>query len=200
MTPNFNIPIQKPAILHPMQTDPLYVMHPAPNGSWVGAVELENDKVFLLGALGLEAHVALHGQHFHGWYEVGEGDWFAGYGEEVSVFARYADLLGERSEKHRESPPRASGAPGTACTPPSAKVPCTRIFDQLDDLPFDVWQVDDGWQVRSGTGKRTTSSPRGWRRWLPKSAPPAGPRACGWPPAGRPIFEFIPPTPRLAAA
>jgi len=31
-TPDFSLPVQKPSILHPMQTDPLYARHPAPNG------------------------------------------------------------------------------------------------------------------------------------------------------------------------
>ena len=100
---NFHLPTQKPAILHPMQTDPVYVDHPAPNGSWVGGVDFEDGNVLLLGALGLEAHVALHSQparsatpQLHGWYETGNRDWFVGYGNEATVFARYAELLGER--------------------------------------------------------------------------------------------------------
>ena len=66
--PDLHIPVQKPSILHPLQTDPLYARHPAPNGSWLGAVAFEDGKVLLLGALGLEAHVGLHEQ-LHGWYE-----------------------------------------------------------------------------------------------------------------------------------
>ena len=67
---NFRLPVQKPAILHPMQTDPLYVRHPAPNGSWLGAVQFEDGNILLLGSLGLDAHVALHDHQLHGWYEV----------------------------------------------------------------------------------------------------------------------------------
>ena len=98
---NFRLPTQKPVRLHPMQTDPLYANYPAPNGSWLGAVGFENGKVLLLGALGLESHVALHNQtsesdtQLHGWYEAprighkaGDGEWFVGYGDEASVFAR----------------------------------------------------------------------------------------------------------------
>ena len=101
--PDFPLPIQKPARLRPLQTDPVYVRHPAPNGSWLGAVEFEEGKVLLLGSLGLEAHVALHSQQshgdalqLHGWYETGSGDWFVGYGDEPTVFAHYAQLLGDR--------------------------------------------------------------------------------------------------------
>jgi len=168
---NFRLPAQKPAILHPLQTDPLYVTHPAPNGSWLGAVEFEDGKVLLLGSLGLEAHVALHGQQshgdaaqLHGWYEAGAGDWFVGYGDEPTVFARYAELLGER----------LGSAPGK----PAPRVWCSwyslytaieqgllqRVFDALEDLPFDVLQIDDGWQVKVGD-------------WVPNEKFPSGMQA-----------------------
>jgi alpha-galactosidase len=166
--PDFPLPIQKPTSLHPLQTDPVYARHPAPNGSWLGAVEFEDGKVLLLGALGLEAHVALHGQQshgdvsrLHGWYEAGSGDWFVGYGDETVVFARYADLLGERLGK----------APGK----PAPRVWCSwyslysaidegllyRIFDGLHDLPFDVLQVDEGWQVKAGDWVANEKFPSG---------------------------------------
>jgi alpha-galactosidase len=173
---NFQLPTQKPAILHPLQTDPVYVRHPAPNGSWLGAVEFADGKILLLGALGLEAHVALHdASHLHGWYEipnsghaapymgqdVGDETWFLGYGEEEAVFARYAQLLGERL--------------GAAAGKPAARVWCTwyslytaideellgRVFDGLDDLPFDVLQVDDGWQVAIGDWEPNVKFPSG---------------------------------------
>jgi len=159
--PNFQLPIQKPAILHPLQTDPIYVKHPSPNGSWLGAVEFEGGNVLLLGSLGLDAHVALHGQQLHGWYEAGNGEWFVGYGKEQSVFAQYAELLGERL--------------GTAPGKPTPRVWCSwyslygaideglleRVFDQLGDLPFDVLQVDDGWQVSIGDWEPNEKFPSG---------------------------------------
>ena len=172
--PNFRLPVQKPAILHPMQTDPLYARHPAPNGSWLGAVEFEDGNILLLGSLGLDAHVALHdGPHgdasqshrdatqLHGWYETGSGDWFVGYGDEASVFGRYAELLGER----------LGMAPGK----PTPRVWCSwyslytaideallqRVFEELADLPFDVLQVDDGWQVSIGDWEPNEKFPSG---------------------------------------
>ncbi|MBN1451975.1 MAG: alpha-galactosidase [Anaerolineales bacterium] len=166
--PTFRLPPQKPSLLRPMQTDPVYVNHPAPNGSWLGAVDFEDGKVLLLGALGLESHVALHGQQLHGWHEVphtgheaGDGEWFVGYGDETSVFARYAELLGERLGE-------ASGKPAlriwcswyslyTAIDEPLLQ----RVFDELGDLPFDVLQVDDGWQVGIGDWQANDKFPSG---------------------------------------
>jgi alpha-galactosidase len=171
---NFRLPVQKPAILHPMQTDPLYVHHSTPNGSWLGALELENGKILLLGALGLEAHVALHDKshgdipQLHGWYETGSGDWFVGYGDEASVFGRYAELLGHRFG--RTPGPRAPNG-----VKPTPRVWCSwyslytaidenlllRVFDELADLPFDVFQVDDGWQVSIGDWEPNEKFPSG---------------------------------------
>ena len=165
---DFHLPVQKPEILHPLQIDPLYAEHPAPNGSWLGAVRFENGNVLLLGALGLNSHVALHGNNLHGWYDVpykeheaGNGEWFVGYGQENEVFARYAELLGERL--------------GTAPGKPNPRVWCSwyslytaidesllsQTFDKLGDLPFDVLQVDDGWQISIGDWEANKKFPSG---------------------------------------
>jgi hypothetical protein len=114
---NFQLPTLKPAILHPLQTDPLYALYPTPNGSWLGAVELEKEKVLLLGSLGLEAHVALHGQQsqgdaarLHGWYEAGAGDCCRLWGS--LLFARYAGA-GQTSGTAPGKPTPRVCAPGT---------------------------------------------------------------------------------------
>ena len=166
--PDFPLPILKPTVLHAMQTDPVYAMHPAPNGSWLGAVEFEDGMILLLGSLGLEAHVAFHGQQshgdapqLHGWYESGSGDWFISYGDESTVFARYAELLGECLGRGTGKP-----APRVWCSWYSLYTAIDqpllgRIFDRLNDLPFDVFQVDDGWQVNIGDWEANQKFPAG---------------------------------------
>ncbi|MFL7870770.1 MAG: glycoside hydrolase family 36 protein [Anaerolineales bacterium] len=166
--PTFRLPPQKPARLHPLQTDPVYANHPAPNGSWLGAVEFENGKVLLLGALGLDSHVALHGRQLHGWYEVprmgheaDDEEWFVGYGDETAVFAQYAKLLGERLGKAQGKPtPRVWCSWYSLYTAIDESL-LQRVFDDLGDLPFDVLQVDDGWQVGIGD-------------WMPNDKFPSG--------------------------
>ena len=185
---NFRLPTSKPAILHPMQTDPVYANHPAPNGSWLGAVEFEDGNILLLGALGLESHVALHDPfhsdvpqfrrddsqphgnitQLHGWYEAGNGDWFVGYGEEMTVFARYAELLGERLGKApgRSAPHEVKPSPRVWCSWYSLYTAIDesileRTFDALGDLPFDALQVDDGWQVEIGDWSPNEKFPSG---------------------------------------
>ena len=52
-------PIIKPTILQPLQLDIAHAQKLHPNGAWLGAVELEDGKILLLGALATDAHVAL---------------------------------------------------------------------------------------------------------------------------------------------
>jgi alpha-galactosidase len=158
---DFQIPVQKPAILHPLQIDPLYAKHPAPNGSWLGAVRFGDGNVLLLGALGLDAHVALHKNELRGWFDEKEGEWVVTYGQEIDVFRRYANLLGDRL--------------GRAPVKPNPRIWCSwyslyntinqsgldRIINDLGDLPFDVIQVDDGWQKAIGDWGTNNKFPEG---------------------------------------
>ncbi len=161
LEPDFRLHTQKPALLHPMQIDPLYAHHPAPNGSWLEAVELENGDVLLLGALGLEAHVALHDRQLHGWYETGTGKWFVACGSERQVFSAYAHQL-----KLQFGAADGRPAPRVWCSWYSLytaieETLLQRIFDGLSDLPFDVLQVDDGWQVSIGDWRPNDKFPSG---------------------------------------
>lgn len=158
---DFALPVQKPDLMHPLQTDPLYAKHPAPNGSWLGAAQFEDGNILLLGALEPDAHVALHSQQLHGWYEDGKGEWFVGYGEEASVFAQYAELLGNRlGRAPGKSTPRVWCSWYSLYT--AIEEPLLyRIFDELGDLPFDVLQVDDGWQVAIGDWEANQKFPSG---------------------------------------
>ena len=153
--------MQKPRRLHPLQTDPLYTRHLAPNGSWLGAVDFRNGSILLLGALGLESHVALHGDALHGWYETGGGKWFVGYGQENAVFERYTELLGERLE-----PAPGKSTPRVWCSWYSLYTAIDenllgRVFAGLEGLPFDVLQVDDGWQAAIGDWEANKKFPSG---------------------------------------
>lgn len=155
------IPPLKPNVLHPMQTDPGYVFSENHNGSWVGAVDTQNGHVVLLGALGLEAHVELDGQILKGWYETGTGDWFVACGPEQAVLARYAGLLGERfGHGHITEQPRVW------CTWYSLfteiyEGQLLNIFKELGVLPFDIFQIDDGWQKGIGDWDPNEKFPSG---------------------------------------
>jgi len=159
--PRIPFPVQKPQLLHPMQHDPSYAFHPNPHGSWVGAVEIDPENILLLGSLGMDAHVELNGTHLSGWYESGIGDWFVGYGTEPIVFSRYAELLGQRFGKtQRESAPKVWCSWYSLYTAIDEQV-LTRVFNNLNDLPFDVLQVDDGWQIATGDWEANNKFPSG---------------------------------------
>lgn len=155
------LPVMKPEIFHSRQTDPVYAKHPHPNGSWLGAVELEDGQIIFLGALGLEAHVSLRGNQLQGWYESGSGEWFVARGNELEIFEQYASLLGERFGKATPKP-----APRVWCSWYSFYKEINEkkiqgVLKSLGDLPFDVVQIDDGWQVAPGDWTPNEKFPNG---------------------------------------
>jgi alpha-galactosidase len=144
-----------------MQQDPSYAFHSNPHGSWVGAVETNPENILLLGSLGLDAHVELNRTQLTGWYESGSGDWFIGYGTEPTVFSRYAELLGERFGKtQRKSAPKVWCSWYSLYTAIDELV-LTNVFNDLKNLPFDVLQVDDGWQIAIGDWEANNKFPSG---------------------------------------
>ena len=159
--PSHRPPVMKPTSFHNRQTDPVYARYPQPNGSWLGAVELAPDDIVLLGALGLEAHVALRQNQLQGWYETGTGDWFIARGNECDVFALYADLLGQHYRKEgRKAPPRV-WCSWYSLYDSIREASLLEILNDLADLPFDVFQIDDGWQRATGDWEPNDKFPSG---------------------------------------
>ncbi|MGB8213959.1 MAG: glycoside hydrolase family 36 protein [Anaerolineales bacterium] len=151
----------RPVSLNPMQTDPAYAGEIRPNGSWYGAVEFSDGQVLLLGALGLDSHVRLEGKTLIGWYEEGAGEWFLACGEETEIFDRYAGQL-----KERFGAGRIAKSPRVWCSWYSLytlihEEGLVKILHDLGDLPFDVFQVDDGWQNRVGDWEPNAKFPAG---------------------------------------
>ncbi len=157
------LPIQKPYILHPLQVDPAYAKELRPHSSWVGAVEFEDGKFLLLGSLGLDAHVTLNGTQLEGSYESGSGEWFIARCDQADAFSKYASELGKRFGKKSTKP-----APRVWCSWYSLYTAIDepllyKIFDELGDLPFDVLQVDDGWQIKIGDWEANSKFPSGMK-------------------------------------
>lgn len=156
-----SLPIQKPYILHPYQTDAVYSLEKNPHGSWLGAAEFANGKILFLGALSTDTHVFLKGNQLEGRSEAGEAEWFCAYGDEDQLFNEYAVLLGKRFS--------------ASSKPVSPRVWCSwygfysyineknlqQTIDLLGDLPFDVIQVDDGWQKDIGDWEPNEKFPSG---------------------------------------
>jgi alpha-galactosidase len=144
------LPLQTPTIYHPLQVDAEHVYDTNPNGSWLGAVEFADGNILLLGALGLDAYVWLGQNQLSGQCDAVEIEWFIAYGKEEVIFEKYADQLAGRFGKIKKSV-----APRIWCSWYSLYTAIDeailyKTFDNLGDLPFDVLQVDDGWQMDIG--------------------------------------------------
>jgi alpha-galactosidase len=156
------IPVPKPAIFHPLQLDAEHVHKKYLNGSWLGAVEFKDGNVLLLGALGTDANVSLQDQ-LSGQSEAGEVEWFTAFGRETVVFEEYVTALGVRLGGAKKN-----GVPRVWCSWYSLYTAIDeqtlyKIFDDLGDLPFDVLQVDDGWQMDVGDWEANKKFPSGMK-------------------------------------
>ena len=162
------LPIQKPALLHPLQVDPEFAGHRRAHSSWVGAVEMDDARILLLGALGLDAHVELEGNRLRGWYTAGAGRWFIALGTEQDVFARYARALRRAyGPASRKKVPRVWSSWYSLYAGIDEGV-LHHIFEELGDLPFDVLQVDDGWERSVGDWQPGDGFPSGMKHMAQK--------------------------------
>ena len=155
------MPVQMPAIFHPLQVDAQHIRKGYPNGSWLGAVEFADGNILLLGALATDAHVHLVENQLSGHGEAGEIEWFIAFGQENVVFEEYANQLGNRLGAIKKNV-----APRVWCSWYSFyttidEIILNKTFDKLGDLPFDVLQVDDGWQVNIGDWEANKKFPSG---------------------------------------
>lgn len=155
------LPESFPERLHAMQTDPLYARSSAPHGAWVGAVEFADGNVLLLGALALEAHVEFRDGTLRGWYESGGGEWLVAYGSESEAFGAYTGVLAKRLGSRTHFP-----APRVWCSWYSYyshvdAITLARDLESLRGLPFEVFQIDDGWQRDIGDWEPNQKFPAG---------------------------------------
>jgi len=174
-----SLPVQKPAIYHPLQVDVEHVHNPNPHGAWLGAVELEDGDILLLGALATDAQVSLVENQLSGSSEANDIEWFIACGQENILFAEYAEQLGNCLGNIKKN-----GAPRVWCSWYSLytmidEAILHKIFDQLGDLPFDVLQVDDGWQMDIGDWEANEKFPSGMKA-LAEKIKSTGRRAGLW--------------------
>jgi len=160
-TDPIQLPVQKPAIYHPLQVDAEHVLDSSPSGAWLGALEFTDGNILLLGALATDAYVSLGQDQLSGRFDTDAGEWFIAFGQENVVFEEYAKQLGNRLGAKKEK-----AAPRVWCSWYSLytmidEAILYKTFDELGDLPFDVLQVDDGWQVNIGDWEVNKKFPSG---------------------------------------
>jgi len=157
------IPVPMPTIFHPLQTDAQHVHEKYLKGSWLGAVEFTDGNILLLGALATDATVSLTQNQLSGQGEAGEIDWFISFGQEVVIFEEYARQLGKRFGVIEKK-----AIPRVWCSWYSLygaidETVLHKVFDELGDMPFDVLQVDDGWQKSIGDWEPNEKFPSGMK-------------------------------------
>lgn len=158
--------------------DPKYACSGCHTSAWVGAVELMDGSIILLGALDLGGRVKLENTLLSGFYETGSGEWILVHGTEEQVFTVYTDILMKRfcllvassatTPEHSESTWESRHAR-------ILRVWCSwyslygwvnensflTALEGLGDLPFDVVQLDDGWESAVGDWEANKKFPSG---------------------------------------
>ncbi|NEB75576.1 alpha-galactosidase [Streptomyces sp. SID14478] len=131
------------------------------HSSAVAALEGPDGQVLLLGALGLDVpRLAADRDTLAGWYERGGAPWFLAYGSEDEVFGAYARQLAERLGR---SGRRAGNVwcSWYAYYENITEEQLTKDITALRGLPFDVVQVDDGWEQAVGDWQPNAKFPSG---------------------------------------
>ena len=133
------------------------------HSSALTALAGDDGNVLLVGALGLDVpRLTVDRDTVTGWYEHGDAPWFAGYGPELEVFHRYARLLGE----HLGAGGERDRAGNVWCSwyAYHEGIDQDTLRTDLADLaglPFDVFQIDDGWEQAVGDWQPNGKFPAG---------------------------------------
>ncbi|PJJ70837.1 alpha-galactosidase [Diaminobutyricimonas aerilata] len=118
----------------------------AHSGSAVGAIAGPNGDVLLLGSLGLGTpRVGADGNTLWARAEHDEAGWFVAYGPEQKVFADYADLVSERLGRRSQKAGRVWSSWYSFYEGIDEQL-VARTAADLSGYPFDVFQLDDGWE------------------------------------------------------
>ncbi|MEU8611625.1 glycoside hydrolase family 36 protein [Actinoplanes sp. NPDC048791] len=133
------------------------------HSSAVAALDGGDGNILLLGGLGLgTARLAADRDTLAGWYEHGAQPWFAAYGPEDEVFAAYTRQLAGRLGS------RTRRAGNVWCSwyayyEAITEQQLAKDLQDLEGLPFDVVQVDDGWERMVGDWQPNDKFPAGMR-------------------------------------
>lgn len=158
--------------------DPVYACSSCHTSAWVGAAELTDGSIILLGALDLGGRVEVVNALLRGFYETGSGEWILIHGTEQNVFSAYADILMKRFCKSMTSSVNIPDNSGSTWESRHARIPrvwCSwyslygwvkeysflNALEGLGDLPFDVIQLDDGWECTVGDWEANKKFPSG---------------------------------------
>jgi len=162
------LPIRAPEF-RAKDEDPVYAFHRNHISASVGTVELGDNDILLVGGANLNARVELIGNTLHAFYEGDRsGDWLVARGTEDEVFAKYTDLLRKNfGQTHFSSSPRVWCSWYSLYKWINELILLDTLI-RLGDLPFDVFQIDDGWQDESGYWNAGRKFPSGMSSFAAK--------------------------------
>jgi alpha-galactosidase len=162
------LPIRAPEF-RAKDEDPAYAFHKNHISAWVGAVEMGEDDILLIGALGLSGRVELYGCTLKAFYEDDrEEEWLIARGKEDEVFERYISLLEKKFGRTRYNHPPRVWCSWYSLYKWINESILTNALNDLGDLPFDVFQIDDGWQDESGQWEAGKNFPSGMTSFAEK--------------------------------
>ena len=155
------LPIRAPEF-RAKDEDPAYAFHKNHISAWVGAVELDKDDILLIGAVRLSGRIELIDHTLKGFYEdEQDGEWLIARGKEDQVFEKYANLLEMKFGKSRFEKPPQVWCSWYALYKWVNEPILKKTLHGLGDLPFDVFQIDDGWQLTHGDWEPNKKFPNG---------------------------------------
>jgi alpha-galactosidase len=140
--------------------DPAHALDEQMGGSSVGAVQLADGSITLLGALAPGAWVWPGGSVLRGASESGEIEWFVASGDERDVFAGYAEALADRLGRRGGTRMRV-WCSWYSLYESITEAAMNGVLSGLGDLPFDVVQIDDGWEEGIGDWQPNGDFPGG---------------------------------------
>ena len=112
----------------------------------MAGLESEGGRIELLGSLDLDAWVSVGPDGLEG---QGPGPWHASTGTEREVFTAYANELGRRLGR-RGGSPEPIWCSWYSMYNDITEASLIEVLTDLGDLPFGVFQIDDGWQQAIG--------------------------------------------------
>ncbi len=144
----------------PQCDDPLFALSPTHGGSGLGGIEGHDGGMLFLGALRPAARVEADRVSLHG-YSERENGWFLAYGQPLEVLERYAELLANTLGIRSQTKAPKVWSSWYSYYSEISEGLLLETLSSLQDLPFEVFQIDDGWQQNMGDWEANHKFPSG---------------------------------------